>query len=126
MYSFKVNTKINSPSKVLKDWLCTEYQSVFTSSVCHFYFSHRSLFYVTSAVISDNKYLEMQVYLLLISFPSFSPPCALISVCPLSKLFIFQNETPHFVLITVVFSFNYKATADEVLPRFTYGLLRRS
>lgn len=113
-------------SKVFKDWFQNKRQICIWCSICPFHFSHRSLLCVFCAVIYDNKYLMLQVLLPLICLPSTSQTCTSTSVCPLSKLFIFQNETPQFALITVAFRFNYNSTADEVLLRFTYGSLRQS
>lgn len=71
------------------------------------------------AVIHDNKYL-----LLLICSPSYVSDAHLDECRPPSKFLISDNETLQLALITVVFSFNYNATADGVLLRFTYGSLQ--
>lgn len=86
---------------------------------------HRFFFFcflcVCVVLIYDNKYLMMQVLLLLICSDFVSN--MYLDKCLLSVQDVSQNETSQFALITVVLNFNYIASADEVLLRFTYGSL---
>lgn len=85
----------------------------------HFLSPADPCFVFSCAVIHDNKYL-----LLLICSPSYVSDAHLDECRPPSKFLISDNETLQLALITVVFSFNYNATADGVLLRFTYGSLQ--